>query len=136
MRAPRLASCAAVIMTMCWLAGPVALFAQGGKAEPIPIRFARGQDSATLRGTLRGDAQREYAFVAKKGQHLTIKLSAVPPRSIVIDAAKTAGGNLPLAFTGQTASLVLPADGQYEISLKRVSSARGRSEYVLRVTVR
>ena len=115
-----LASCAAVIMTMCWLAEPGALFAQGGKAEPIPIRFPRGRDSATVSGTLRGDAQREYAFVAKKGQHLAIKLSAIPPRSIVIDAATTAGASLPLAFNaGQSAPFVLPTDGQVEISMKR-----------------
>ena len=93
--------------------------------------------SATVSGTLRGDAQREYAFVAKKDQHLTIKLSASPARSIVIDAARTAGANLLLAFSaGQSAPLVLPTDGQYEISLKRVSAARGRSKYWMTVTIR
>jgi len=124
-------------MTMCCLAEPGASFAQGGKAEPVPIRFPRGRDSATVSGTLRGDAQREYAFVAKKGQRLTIKFSAIPPRSIVIDAATTAGANLPLAFSaGQSAPLVLPTDGQYEISVKRASAVRGRSQYRMTVTIR
>ena len=31
--------------------------AQGGKAEPLRVQFPRGKNSATLKGTIRGDQQ-------------------------------------------------------------------------------
>jgi hypothetical protein len=48
-----MAFCAAIIVTICSVVEPAAVFAQGGKAEPVLIRFQRGRDSATVNATLR-----------------------------------------------------------------------------------
>lgn len=48
-------------------------FAQGGKAEPNRIEFARGASSKTLTGTLSADQEMEYVFGATQGQTVTIK---------------------------------------------------------------
>jgi hypothetical protein len=128
---------AALILALWWNAGIGALPDQGGRAEATRIQFARGRDSATVRGVLRDDAQREYAFAARKGQRLTLKLSVTPAQSVSVTAKASVGGNLPLDFnSGSTSSVELPEDGDYELSLKRASTTRGRSEYAMTVTIR
>jgi hypothetical protein len=127
----------ATLVVAPWHTGVSALPEQGGKAEPTRIQFARGRDTATVSGALRDDAQREYAFAARKGQRLTLTLSAAPARSVSASARVSLGGHLPLDFTsGSTSSVELPEDGDYEISMKRVSTARGRSQFTLTVTIR
>ena len=131
------ALCATLIVALWWHTAINALSEQGGKAEPTRIQFARGRDSATVSGVLRDDAQREYAFAARKGQRLTLTLSAAPARSVTATARVSLGAYLPLDFNSRsTSSVELPEDGDYEISMKRVSTARGRSQYSLTVTIR
>lgn len=54
------------------------IFAQGGKAEPNRIEFAKGKSSIVLNGTLANDEQMEYVFGAKEGQKITLKVSSSP----------------------------------------------------------
>ena len=53
-------------------------FAQGGKAEPNRIKFAKAKSSATVSGTLSNNEQMEYIFGAKAGQTVTLKVTSVP----------------------------------------------------------
>src|SRR4030095_2205760 len=83
----RSAALGAMLMVALWSQTAINARAdQGGKAEPTRIQFARGRDSATLRGVVRDDAQKEYAFTARKGQRLTLALSAEPARSLSVTA--------------------------------------------------
>lgn len=133
----RTAALTATLIVALWQAGSHALPEQGGKAEPTRIQFASGRDSAKVSGALRDDAQREYTFAARKGQRLTLTLSAAPARSVSVTARVSLGRDLPLDFTsGSTSSVELPEDGDYEISMKRVATARGRSQYTMTVTIR
>ena len=50
-----------------------AAFAQGGKAEPNRINFAKGSSSATVRGTLSNAQEMEYVFRAAAGQTVTVR---------------------------------------------------------------
>lgn len=43
------------------------IFAQGGKAEPNRITFAKGKTAATAGGSLKTREVAEYIFSAKKG---------------------------------------------------------------------
>lgn len=52
-----------------------AAFAQGGKAEPRRIEFARGKSSTTVTGTLSNGQEMDYVFAAAKGQTVTIRNS-------------------------------------------------------------
>jgi hypothetical protein len=47
--------------------------AQGGKAEPNRINFAKGSSSATVRGTLSNAQEMEYVFNARAGQTVTVR---------------------------------------------------------------
>jgi hypothetical protein len=53
-------------------------FAQGGKAEPNRIQFAKGKSSATVSGKIYGDLQAEYVFTANEGQTVNLKITSVP----------------------------------------------------------
>lgn len=47
--------------------------AQGGKAEPNRINFAKGASSATVRGTLSTAQEIDFVFSARAGQTVTVK---------------------------------------------------------------
>lgn len=50
-----------------------AAFAQGGKAEPKRINFAKGSSSATVRGTLTASQEMDFVFRARAGQTVTVR---------------------------------------------------------------
>jgi hypothetical protein len=135
-RAQRCGAIIAAVFVAAWSPAGVCTSSQGGKAEPIRIQFLRGHDSATVRGTVTGDAQTEYVFGARKNQRLTVSVIATPPGSISIKARRPAGDDLPLPLrAGRPSSIVLPDDGDYEIWVTRAVQTRGRSRYRLTVTI-
>jgi len=52
--------------------------AQGGKAEPLRVKFKPGYTSATVIGTIRGDEEFEYVVAATKGQWMFVEVNATP----------------------------------------------------------
>ena len=50
----------------------------GGKAEPNRIKFTKGKSIATVSDEISGGLQAEYAFGAKKGQTVMIKIASLP----------------------------------------------------------
>jgi hypothetical protein len=117
--------------------------AQGGKAEPNRIEFKRGTNSTTVSGVVRNDEEAEYVLSAKKGQRLKIKITSVPVKSSVFEILGEGDGMLRLDFTldgdydaNFNYSGVLPQTGDYFITVKRPSQARGTSRYRLTVTVK
>jgi hypothetical protein len=50
----------------------------GGKAEPLRLKFAKGKSSVTASGKIKGDMQAEYIFSAKKEQLIVVKITSVP----------------------------------------------------------
>jgi hypothetical protein len=124
-----------VLLVLC-SASPV--FAQGGgKAEPSRIEFKRGTSNTTISGTVRGDEEAEYTLAAKQGQRLTIKLTSVPTKSSVFQLLGPENDTLGLEFDanyGYTG--VLPKTGDYFISVKRPTEAKGTSRYKLTITVK
>jgi hypothetical protein len=130
------AVCAALVVLGCCAAPGGAWSAQGGKAEPLRLRIARGRSSAAVSGVLRGDAQREYVLQARRGQSLTIRMAATPPRSFRVTAWGPGGSELPLhADTRVQWSATLPSDGDYELWIARVAARQGSSRYRVTVTL-
>lgn len=56
----------------------LAVFAQGGKAEPKKINFPKGKSSTVLTGVLSNNQVMEYVFSARKGQNIKLKVSSIP----------------------------------------------------------
>jgi hypothetical protein len=113
-------------------------FAQnGGKAEPNKIEFKRGTTSTTINGVVHGDEEAEYTLAARQGQRLTIKLTSTPVKSSVFQLLGPDNDTLGLEFDANfDYSGVLPKTGDYFISVKRPTSAKGTSKYKMTITVR
>ncbi len=115
----------------------VAMAQRGGRAEPLRIEFKRGATSTTISGTVRGSEEAEYVLSAKKGQRLIIKLTSVPVKSSVFQLLGEDNDTLGLEFDANFSySGVLPKTGDYFISVRRPTEAKGTSRYKLIITVR
>jgi hypothetical protein len=112
-------------------------FAQGGKAEPNRIEFKRGATSTTINGIVHGDEQAEYVLSARQGQRLTLKLTNVPAKSSCFDLKGPDGVDVGLEYDcNWNYSKVLPATGEYFLTVARPSRAKGTSRYKMTVTIR
>jgi hypothetical protein len=127
----------AIAAAMLVLTAPIAVLAQGGKAEPLRIEFKRGTYSSTISESVRGDEEAEYVLAARQGQRLTIKLTSVPDKSSVFILLTEGNDALELLHDLDFSySGVLPKTGDYFITVKRSSDAKGTSRYRLTVAVR
>lgn len=119
------------------ICGSVVAAQGGGKAEPNRIEFKRGTSSTTISDQVRGDEQAEYVLSAKKGQRLTIKLTSVPPKSSVFQLLGEDNDTLGLEYDANfDYSGVLPKTGDYFITVRRPTEAKGSSRFRLTVTIR
>lgn len=115
---------------------------QGGLLEAtrtVTVRFARGADSATQQGRIRGYDTVDYVLGARQGQRLTATLRAtnsstyftvLPPG----DPTAPEGGATTKSYSG-----VLTASGDWRVRvfLMRNAARRGeRTDYTLTTTVR
>lgn len=133
--------CKSVFICGCFLflfcAAAPAFAQNGGKAEPLKIEFKRGTTSTTLSGVVHGDEEAEYVLAAKKGQRLIITLTSTPVKSSVFQLLGEDNDTLGLEYDANfNYSGVLPKTGDYFISVKRPTEAKGTSKYRLTVTVR
>lgn len=105
-----------------------------------PVQFAKGQSSATITGSIKGDQTIDYSLRARAGQTMSVTLATkhganyfnvLPPGSNdVAIFVGSSGGN---DWTG-----TLPADGQYKVRVYLMRSAARRAEaarYTLTVGV-
>ncbi len=113
-------------------------FAQhGGKAEPNRIEFKRGATSTNVSGVVHGDEEAEYVLSAKQGQRLTIRLTSVPAKSSVFQLLGEDNDTLGLEHDANfDVSIVLPKTGDYFISVKRPTEAKGTSRYRMTITIK
>jgi len=121
---------------MSALVASSAALAQGGKAEPLRISFKHGAYSAVISDTVRGDEEAEYVLAAKQGQRLTIKLVSVPAKSSKFELLGEGSDtnellhDLDFSYSG-----LLPSTGDYFITVKRSTTAKGVSRFRLTVAV-
>src|SRR5438552_11992346 len=133
--------CKSVFICGCFLilicAAAPAFAQHGGKAEPFRIEFRRGTNSSTVSGVVRGDEEAEYVLSAKKGQRLIIKLTSVPLKSSVFQLLGEDNDTLELEYDANfDYSGVLPKTGDYFISVKRPTEAKGTSRFKLTVMIK
>lgn len=98
--------------------------------EVKPIRFAKGESMATVKGVLAGDQIIDYTLRTSAGQTMSVKLetdnasnyfNVLPPGSK--DAAIFIGSTSGTEWTG-----ALPVNGEYTIRLYLMRSAARRAE--------
>jgi hypothetical protein len=109
---------------------PVAV-AQGGKAEPLRVQFKPGSTRATLRGTVRGEEEFEYAVAARAGQWMFVEVTAAPSDSAMFMVTDPVGEDQSYHYSW---SGVLKQTGDYLISVSK-PPAYGISRFTLTVTI-
>lgn len=119
------------VAIMALLLLPVAAAYGAGKAERV--HFARGETGATLKGSIKGDADHSYLLGAKAGQSMVAILSPddgsayfnifAPGKRPGQDEAMFIGSTEGNRFEGE-----LPADGDYTIQVYMMRAQARRHE--------
>lgn len=105
------------ILTIVFAISSVAIFGQGGKAEPKRIEFPNGQNKVTLRGTISNAQEMEYVFSAKKGQKVTVTSGSAKLFDFRIFNADL---DFETEFeSSATASYVLPGSGDFMFFVRK-----------------
>jgi len=125
----------AVVMVAAAFAPATAI----AQARAVPLQFAKGSSSATVKGQIKGDAMVDYKVRAAAGQTMTVALkgssaqnyfNVLPPgaKDVAMYVAQDGGG-----YKG-----VLPTDGEYTVRVYLMRPAARRKEtsnYTLTVGV-
>ena len=116
------------------------VLAQGGKAEPLRVKFASGKANQILRGTLKADEQQEYIFSAKQGQKVKAKIASSAPKG-KFHAFKIEGvlgiDYLPERDTNYTLEFVAPQTGDYMIFVQMLPTEKVRlGKFALTLSVK
>ena len=119
------------------LSATLALSQGGGKAEPKRIEFKRGTTTTTVVDKIKNDEEAEYVIAARKGQRLTIRLTSTPYRSAVFDIKAPGDADLGLEYDANyTFNKILPATGDYFITVDRPTTSKGTANYKMVITIR
>jgi hypothetical protein len=120
---------------------PLAALAAGDApaSRNTTVQFAKGQSSAQLRGTVKGDGDAPYTVDARAGQTLAVSLKGKNGSLIFNITPQGAQEAMFMgSVQGSTASVMLPADGHYVILVALMRNAARRKEsaaYTLGVAV-
>jgi hypothetical protein len=127
--------CGCFVVLLC--AAQSATAQNGGKAEPMRIEFKRGMTSTTISDRVRGSEEAEYVLAAKKGQRLKIVLTSVPAKSSVFQILGEDNDTLGLDHDAAFNFIgALPKTGDYFITVRRPTSAKGTSRYRMTITIK
>jgi len=125
------------ILGVVLVSGGEALSQGGGKAEPKRIEFKRGATTTTVIDKIKDDEEAEYVIAARKGQRLTIRLTSTPYRSAVFDLSAPGNADLGLEYDANyTFNKILPATGDYLITVDRPTTSKGTANYKMVITIR
>lgn len=120
--------------------GLVALAAVLGSATPASgqdvraarverVQFSRGTSAATVAGRIQGYRMVDYLVGARAGQRLTVRLQTPGRFTYFVVRAPGSGDNLYDATSAErTATLTLPASGDYRIRVFQMRNAARRGE--------
>ena len=125
------------IFAVVLMSARVALSQGGGKAEPKRIEFKRGTTTTTVVDKIKNAEEAEYVIAARKGQRLTIRLTSTPYRSAVFDIKAPGDADLGLEYDANyTFNKILPATGDYFITVDRPTTSKGTANYKMVITIR
>lgn len=103
------------------------------KITKVPVHFAKGASSATLKGSFKGYDSVEYTVSARAGQAMSVRVTGSGNANYNIFAP----GNLPgqseamgSGFVGGDWQGKLPADGTYTVQVYQMRASARRGEAV------
>lgn len=114
--------------------GASTAFAQGGKAEPGRIKFAKGRSSTVLTGTLSGDQEQEFVFGAKKGQ--TVYVTNPDSVKFAYKLFNDEVSNDSTDLAEPTMEFVVPETGDYMIFVRRANTKPRSAKFSITLAIR
>lgn len=97
--------------------------------RPLAIQFAKGEDSAQVRGSIKGDGDATYTVNARAGQTLAVTLKSTNASlNFNVNPPQSGESMFIGSVQGATANLRLPADGDVVIQVYLMRNAARRGE--------
>ena len=103
------------------------------KVSVVPVQFAKGAQSATVKGTFKGYDSINYTLVAKAGQTMTVNVSGSSNANFNVFAPGAVPGQAEAMGTGYVNEKwqgTLPASGKYTIQVYQMRASARRGEAV------
>jgi hypothetical protein len=103
------------------------------KVTVVPVQFAKGAQSATVKGTFKGYDSINYTLVAKAGQTMTVNISGSSNANFNVFAPGAVPGQAEAMGTGYVNEKwlgTLPASGKYTIQVYQMRASARRGEAV------
>ena len=103
------------------------------KVSVVPVQFAKGAQSAAVKGTFKGYDSINYTLVAKAGQTMTVNISGSSNANFNVFAPGAVPGQAEAMGTGYVNEKWqgnLPASGKYTIQVYQMRASARRGEAV------
>lgn len=103
------------------------------KVTVVPVQFAKGTQSATVKGTFKGYDSINYTLVAKAGQTMTVNISGSSNANFNVYAPGAVPGQaeaMGTGYVGEKWQGSLPASGKYTIQVYQMRASARRGEAV------
>jgi hypothetical protein len=98
--------------------------------QSVPVQFARGASSATVKGTIKGDQYRDYLVNARAGQTMTVTLTNPDGRAFF--NVLPPGSTVEAVFVGSTSGNsfrgAVPGNGNTTIRVYQMRATARRGE--------
>ncbi|MFM9905804.1 MAG: hypothetical protein ACKVQJ_14670 [Pyrinomonadaceae bacterium] len=125
------------LLVIAFFALAVSSFAQGGKAEPNRIKFAKGKSSTVVTGRLKGDEQYEFVFGAKKGQTVYVTNPDSDKFSYRVFSQDIEDVNYESTDLAEpTLEFVVPETGDYMIFVKRNATSNVAKKFSITLAIK
>lgn len=118
---------AVALMAAAWAA-----FA-ADKVATVPVQFAKGASSATMKGSFAGYDSVQYTLSARAGQTMTVKIAGSGNANFNVFSPGSQPGQaeaLGQGGVGSDWSGKLPASGQYTVQVYQMRASARRGEKV------
>ncbi len=103
------------------------------KVSVVPVQFAKGAQSATVKGTFKGYDSINYTLVAKAGQKMTVNISGSSNANFNVFAPGAVPGQaeaMGAGYVDEKWQGNLPASGKYTIQVYQMRASARRGEAV------
>lgn len=121
---------AAVLSMLLLVAAPVM---GQDKVSTVPVSFAKGSSSATMKGNLGGYDSVNYTLSARAGQTMTVKIAGSANANFNVFKPGDVPGNATALGSGSVGanwSGALPATGKYTVQVFQMRASARRGEQV------
>lgn len=129
------------MMTRIWMAAAMlALAVPAAAQQKVPVQFAKGASSATVKGKLSGDQYRDYLVNARAGQAITVTLANPDGRAFFNVLPPGSSGEAVFIGSSEGNSFKGPVPGNGATTVRvyqmRASGRRGEvADYTLTIGV-